>query len=113
MNEAQRTSQSFVARSFAALFGLGGLAVLSTLLLDHPADRRLTWMLVPALAAVVLAACLLVGGHRARPRSLYLLPPFGSVLVVAASYGAGAELGVPYATFLFWSITSAFYFFPR
>jgi diguanylate cyclase (GGDEF)-like protein len=113
MNEVQLTSQSFVSRSFAALFGLGGLAVLATQLLSHPPDRKLAWMLVPAVTAVTLAGCLLVVGHRVRPRTLYLLPPFGSVLVASASYGAGVALEVPYATFLFWAITSAFYFFPR
>ena len=113
MNEAQRTSQTFVARSFAALFGLGGLAVLLTLVLSHPPDRKLALMLVPALIALGLAGCLLLAGHRARPRSLYLLPPLGSVLVAVVSYAAGTALQVPYATFLFWSVTSAFYFFPR
>jgi diguanylate cyclase (GGDEF)-like protein len=108
-----RASQTFVARSFAALFGLGGLAVLGTLALSHPADRKLAWLVVPALTALCLAGGLLLAGGRGRERSFYLLPPFGSILVAAVSYGAGAELRVAYATFLFWSITSAFYFFPR
>jgi diguanylate cyclase (GGDEF)-like protein len=116
MNEAHgtnRAGQSFVARSFAALFGLGGLAVLASLALSHPADRKLVWLLVPALMALALAVGLLFLGGEAQERRFYLLPPFGSVLVTAASYGAGAELRVAYATFLFWSITSAFYFLPR
>ena len=112
-HRTDRASQTFVARSFAALFGFGGLAVLATLALSHPADRKLVWLLAPALTAITLAAGLLIAGGRARERLFYCLPPIGSILVSAVSYGAGAELRVAYATFLFWSITSAFYFFPR
>ncbi len=115
MHSAQthRNTQTFVARSYAALFGLGGVLVLTTLMLSHPRDRHPAWMAVPATSALLLSASLLLFGRRMPGRSFPLLPLYGSLCVASVSYGAGAELRVTYATFFFWSVISAFYFFPR
>ena len=89
----------FVARSFAVLFGLGGTAVLLSLLLDHPRDQSTAGMVVPATIAIGVAAVCLLFGRRLPPRAFYALPPLGSVLVTGVSASAGADLRVAYASF--------------
>ena len=102
-----------MARAFAALYGVGGVAVALTLVLPHPHDRIVGWLAGPAAAAVAVSLLLLVGGARMPTWFFYALPPGGSLLIAMVSYGAGAQTRLAYAAFFFWSISSAFYFFPR
>jgi diguanylate cyclase (GGDEF)-like protein len=102
-----------MARAFAVLFGIGGAVVALTLLLPHPHGRMIAWLLGPAAAAVGVSLVLLVWGPRLPTRFFYTLPPLGSLLIAMVAYGAGNQTRLAYATFFFWSISSAFYFFPR
>jgi diguanylate cyclase (GGDEF)-like protein len=116
MNETPRTKwdgRAFVPRAYAALFGLGGLLVLGTMAISEAADRKPAFMSVPAATALVLAASLLWFAERIPERACWLLPQYGSLCVASVAYGAGTALRITYAMFFFWSITSAFYFFPR
>jgi diguanylate cyclase (GGDEF)-like protein len=109
----RRASRPFVARAFAALFIAGGLIVVLSLLFKQPQGQVIGWMLVPAGAAILLGVVLLIWGARFPNRCFYALPPLGSVLIAMVAYGAGTQLRGPYAALFFWSISSAFYFFPR
>jgi diguanylate cyclase (GGDEF)-like protein len=104
--------ERFVSRAFAALFGLGGAVVLLTQLLPHAHDRVLAGMVIPGAVGLGISAGLLLWRHPAE-WAMWALPPLGSVLVTAVSLSAGRDLRVTYATFYFWSVASAFYFFPR
>lgn len=105
--------QRFVARSFAGLYGLGALVVAVTVVLPHPHDRVLAGLVGVVGVAACVATILLIWGHRLAPRTLWVLPPLGSVLITIVSYSSGLELRVTCSTFYFWAIGSAFYFFPR
>jgi diguanylate cyclase (GGDEF)-like protein len=113
MSEDQPQRQRFVAHSFAALYGLGGLVVGVTVLLPHPHDRVLAGLLGVVAAAGCVTTVLLIWGPRLPPRTLWVLPPLGSLLITIVSYSSGIELRVTCSTFYFWAIGSAFYFFPR
>jgi diguanylate cyclase (GGDEF)-like protein len=109
----RRDSRRFMARAFAALYGIGGVVVALTLLLPHTHHRIIGWLAGPAVAAVIVSLGLIAWGKRLPTRCFYVLPPFGSLLIAMLAYGAGAQTRMAYATFFFWSISSAFYFFPR
>jgi diguanylate cyclase (GGDEF)-like protein len=109
----RRDSRRFMARAFAALYGVGGLVVALTLVLPHPHDRIEGWLAGPAAAAVAVSLLLLIRGGRMPTWFFYALPPGGSLLIAMVSYGAGAQTRPAYAAFFFWSISAAFYFFPR
>lgn len=113
MSERQPQRQRFVARAFAALYGMGGLVVAVTVLLPHPHDRVVAGLLGVVGVAACVTTVLLIWGPRLPRRALWVLPPLGSLLITVVSYSAGAELRVACATFFFWAIASAFYFFPR
>jgi diguanylate cyclase (GGDEF)-like protein len=109
----RRASRPFVARAFAGLYGAGGLVVAVSLLFKQPQGQLVGWMLVPVGVASVIGLALMVWGARLPNRCFYALPPLGSVLIAMVAYGAGTQLRGPYAALFFWSISSAFYFFPR
>ena len=103
-----------MARTFAYLFGFGGLLVAVTLVLPAAANRQFFAIAgVSALAFAVTGLCLWQG--RRLPVAFYRSLPFLGVLFVGVLvFSGGSGSAGAYELFSFWVVISAFYFFrPR
>lgn len=100
-----------MARTFAYLYGAGGIFVLVTVALPHPSDRFVPGLMTPALIACCVALVMWIAFERVPAWVFHFLPGGGAVLVtvVVASGGKGALDA--YAMLYFWVILSAFAFF--
>lgn len=106
--------RALMARTFAYLFGFGGLLVAVTLVLPAAANRQFLVIAgVSVLAFVVTGLCLWEG--RRLPVAFYRSLPFiGILLVGVLVFSGGSGSAGAYELFSFWVVISAFYFFrPR
>ena len=102
-----------LARTFAYLYGAGGLLALASLLLPHGQDASTAGIVAPALAALAAAGAILVLWARI-PRLVFrCLPACGTVLASIVVVSGDTASKIPYASFYFFVVLSAFYLFDR
>lgn len=100
-----------LARTFAYLFGAGGILALATLLLPHGDERVGLGIAGPGVAALGVAALTTFAGDRL-PLGVYRwLPPIGTALSSCVMLSGDVASTVPYSGFYFWVVLSSFYLF--
>jgi diguanylate cyclase (GGDEF)-like protein len=106
----ETTDPAVIARSLAYLFAIGATLVLAFPALPGEQLRHPVLTIVPALAAVITSAGLIVVYDRTPSRVLAALPSFGTLLVTLVIIGSQPSAG-PASVFLyFWVILAGFYF---
>jgi diguanylate cyclase (GGDEF)-like protein/putative nucleotidyltransferase with HDIG domain len=105
--------RALMARTFAYLFGFGGLLVLGTIPLLGARGSSVAGVVVPAVLALAVAALMVVRFDRLPLWLFRWLPDGGAILASVVVYFGGAPTAAAYAMFYFWVILSAFYFFGR
>ncbi len=100
-----------MARTFAYLYGFGGLLVAVTLFLPASPDRHALPIAGVSVVAFVLTAACLLWGSRLPIAFFRVLPFTGALLVAALLFSGGSMASGAYALFYFWVGVSAFYFF--
>lgn len=105
-------SRAVVARTFTYLFGAGGALALGTLLFPHGRGTEPAGIVAAAVAALVVATATTLLAERIPLGAFRWLPVIGTVLASAVVVSGDPGSTIPYASFYFWVILSAFYLFP-
>src|SRR6266511_185322 len=103
--------RAMMARTYAYLFGLGGLLTLLTLALPGADGRDALVVVAAALAAYLTAAGFVVGFDRLPLWVFKTSPVLGAALVATLLYFGGPGAVGAYAMFFFWVVLAACYFF--
>ena len=101
--------RAVAARALAFLFGSGGLLALVTLAMPHPGDWEVGGIVAMAIAAVVTAAALAVGGRRL-PYASYFVALVLSILLIDGVILFSHSVASPFIAYYTWSGLFAFYF---
>lgn len=99
--------RGWVARILATLFGLGGILLLLTLLLDGAPDRDPESMAFVAGASLVVSVFILLAYERLPKWFLRAAPGIGTLLIALTIYFAGAEASAAYALYMVWAVIAA------
>lgn len=103
----EETDRGWVARILAILFGLGGVLLLLTLLLDGAPDRQPEQLAVVAVAAIAVSVFLLSAYERLPVTFLRAAPAIGTILVALTIYYAGPQASAAYAMSMAWVVIAA------
>jgi diguanylate cyclase (GGDEF)-like protein len=101
------TDRGWVARILAILFGIGGILLLSTLLLEGSPERDSESLAIVAFASLGLAIFILILYERLPAWFLLAAPGIGTLLVTLTIYYAGAEASTAYAMYMAWVVIAA------
>jgi signal transduction histidine kinase len=104
-------TRAVIARTFAYLYGAGGLLALATLLLPHGPGRSTLGVAAPAVAALLVAALTTFVPDRLPFGFFRWLPLLGTVLASCVMLSGDPWSTVPYTGFYFWVVLSSFYLF--
>ena len=100
-----------MARTYAYLFAFGGTLALLTVALPHAPDRDELGVVLPAVVAYATAFAFIVGFDRLPMAAFRFSPLLGALLATAVIAFSGATAVGAYATFFFWVVLAACYFF--
>jgi len=106
-------NRGLMARSFAGLYGFGGLLLLVSLALDGPPDRNDAALTAIGFAALAIAAVMAIAWRRLPSWAFPALPLLGTAMVGVCVWFGGPAVSGSYALAFFWSVVAAFYFFRR
>ena len=101
------TDRGWVARILTILFGFGALLLLSTLLLDGPAERQPDQLVAVALAALGVAVFIFAGFDHLPLWFLRGAPAIGTLLVSLSIYYGGIDAAASYAMYIVWVVIAA------
>lgn len=102
--------KAVIARTFATLFGLGGIVALVTLLLPGDPQRFEIGIAFAALLAIGVSVVMVVGYDRLPMWVFAAAPPLGTVLATGVVLSGGDEVVTVYAFYYFWVVLAAFSF---
>ena len=101
------TDRGWVARILAALFGFGGVLLLTTLLLEGAPGRESDSLAMVAGAALAIAVFIVLAARRLPTWFLRSAPAVGTILVALGIWFAGSEASAAYAMYLAWVVIAA------